>query len=41
MHESGVPDRIAVGGRGQLLDPGLFVAARDGAQHAVDETGSR
>ena len=40
MDERRVADRV--GGRvgRQLVDPGLLVAARDGAQHAVDETGS-
>ena len=38
MHQGGVTDRVAVDGRGELLDPGLFVAPGDGTQHAVDET---
>ena len=41
VYECSVPDRVAVRGRGELLDPRLFVAPGDGAQHAVDETCSR
>ena len=41
VHERDVPDGIGLGGRGELVDPGLLVAPSDGAQHAVDETGSR
>ncbi len=28
VHERGVPDRVARGRRGQLVDPGLLVAPR-------------
>ena len=34
------PTGSVAGGRRQLGDPGLLVARRDRAQHAVDETGS-
>ena len=41
MHERPVPHRVRVGGRSELVDPGLLVAPADGAQHSIDETGSR
>ena len=41
MHESSVPDRVDSGVRRQLGYPRLLVARCDGAQHGVDETGSR
>ena len=41
VHESGVPDRIPRRVGSQLVHPGLLVPHGDGAQHAVDETGSR
>ena len=41
VHERDVTDGVGVGGRGELVDPGLLVARGDGAQHAVDETRSR
>ena len=41
VHEGEVTDGVGVGGRGELVDPGLLVARGDGAQYAVDETRSR
>ena len=41
VHESGMPDRILRRVGSQLVHPGFLVPPGDGAQHAIDETGSR